>query len=871
MSDKCKVLQLELVSLLTDIRDGLTKPTQSRIDDVYEDVLTLIGPSLASHPKQKKRTKGPTRHGGHKRRKKRYLYARTQDLFKKNPNLLAKYIREGVPWLDDLDPSPLREEEVKTFYTSLWGASEKNHIPFTSTGESRVALDLGSTFPAVTIIDINERISRTRKGTAPGLDGIERKHINGQDIREILRRLYNAILGSNIQPTAWNANRTILIPKHGKDLSKVQNYRPITISSLICRIYWGIVDTKLREVFSFSARQKGFVHEAGCFNNVHTLNEILRSAKSRSGLTAIQLDITKAFDTIPHDAIEAALSRLGLPLGVRESILNAYKSLSTTIEHGGSRIEVPIKRGVKQGDPLSPFIFNAILDPLLEQLELMKGFQVRNSEHISALAFADDLILVATEKADAEALLQHTEKYLCDLGMSIAAEKCTSFTIIKAKDSWYITDPGLHLGNGDRVPSSAADSTLCYLGGHVSPWSGLQYRDLVGQLEATFERVRRAQLKPHQKLALISTHILPHFLHKLVLATPPITTIRSMDQLTRSTIKSILHLPASTPNGLLYCSKRDGGLGIPKLEILTSSTALKQGVTLLNTPDPATKALFTDTKLEQRLQNLAKAIRLQWPISNFRTIEAYKKAQKADELRRWSQLKTKGRGVTSFADDRYGNAWLYNPQLLKPSRFLTALRLRSGGTSDRVTMNTVVPQATIKCRKCKSCNETLAHILGQCIYTKSQRIRRHDEIRDFVSQKIRRMKEKVEIIEEAMIQTPTGTNLKPDLVVVNRERVYVVDVTVRHEDTGYLEEGYKSKVDKYTPLIHIMATQLSVKPGRVLPIVLGTRGCMPKSTIDSLRDLNITDRGSFITLSLLALRPSIEIYHSFMDYNALDA
>ena len=393
----------------------------------------------------------------------------------------------------------------------------------------------------------------------------------------------------------------------------------------------------------------------------------------------------------------------------------------------------------------------------------------------------------------------------------------------------------------------------------------------MGQLEATFERVRRAQLKPHQKLTLISTHILPHFLHKLVLATPPITTIRSMDQLTRSTIKSILHLPASTPNGLLYCSKRDGGLGIPKLEILTSSTALKQGVTLLNTPDPATKALFTDTKLEQRLQNLAKAIRLQWPISNFRTIEAYKKAQKADELRRWSQLKTKGRGVTSFADDRYGNAWLYNPQLLKPSRFLTALRLRSGGTSDRVTMNTVVPQATIKCRKCKSCNETLAHILGQCTYTKSQRIKRHDEIRDFVSQKIRRMKEKVEIIEEAMIQTPTGTNLKPDLVVVNRERVYVVDVTVRHEDTGYLEEGYKSKVDKYTPLIHIMATQLSVKPGRVLPIVLGTRGCMPKSTIDSLRDLNITDRGSFITLSLLALRPSIEIYHSFMDYNALDA
>jgi hypothetical protein len=78
------------------------------------------------------------------------------------------------------------------------------------------------------------------------------ENINGQDIREILRLVHNAILVSNIQPTAWNANRTILIPKQGKNLSRVQNYTPITISSLICRTYWGIVDTKLREVIFFS-------------------------------------------------------------------------------------------------------------------------------------------------------------------------------------------------------------------------------------------------------------------------------------------------------------------------------------------------------------------------------------------------------------------------------------------------------------------------------------------------------------------------------------------------------------------------------------------------------------------------------------------
>jgi hypothetical protein len=68
---------------------------------------------------------------------------------------------------------------------------------------------------------------------------------------------------------------------------------------------------------------------------------------------------------------------------------------------------------------------------------------------------------------------------------------------------------------------------------------------------------------------------------------------------------------------------------------------------------------------------------------------------KADELKAWSQLQTKGRGVTSFTDDRNGNAWLYNSNLLKPSRFLATLRLKGGMTSEKVTMNKVVPQLNV--------------------------------------------------------------------------------------------------------------------------------------------------------------------------------
>jgi hypothetical protein len=339
-----------------------------------------------------------------------------------------------------------------------------------------------------------------------------------------------------------------------------------------------------------------------------------------------------------------------------------------------------------------------------------------------------------------------------------------------------------------------------------------------------------------------------------------------VDSLIRIHVKDFLHLPASTPNGLLYASKRDGGLGVPKLETLSVTTALKQGLTLMKTNDSTTQALLQKTRYEQKLERLAKSARIQWPISNFRELDAYKRNQKKQQLREWAALPSKGKSVDAFEDDRYGNAWLYNPSLLKPSRFLTALRMRSGTTSDRVSLHTAIPQATTKCRKCKTCVETLAHVLGQCMHTKKQRIHRHDEIRDLISKKLATNGKNYKVIEEAAIETPLGTR-KPDLVVIKRGRALVIDITVRHESTGYLEEGRASKIRKYTPLLPLLAKQLKVQPGRVLPIVIGTRGAIPKATIASLEELDITDRNTYTTLALLALRNSIEIYHAFMDYS----
>jgi hypothetical protein len=68
------------------------------------------------------------------------------------------------------------------------------------------------------------------------------------------------------------------------------SYRPVTIGSLLSGKYWGIFDPKVHNSISFTPRQKGFVNDAGCFNDVHILNELMNLGKNGPGLVAVQLD-----------------------------------------------------------------------------------------------------------------------------------------------------------------------------------------------------------------------------------------------------------------------------------------------------------------------------------------------------------------------------------------------------------------------------------------------------------------------------------------------------------------------------------------------------------------------------------------------------
>ncbi|GLD47517.1 uncharacterized protein AKAME5_000168000 [Lates japonicus] len=151
----------------------------------------------------------------------------------------------------------------------------------------------------------------------------------------------------------------------------------------------GILARRLKEACPVHTRQRGFIKSPGCSENLLLMDRLLCMAKKEiRPLAVVFVDFAKAFDSVSHKHIAEVLTRKGVNEWMRRLIQDGCTTVVRT-KHGADRIH--IKVGVKQGDPLSPLLFNLALDPLLYMLEDKGvGFKV-GDQSLTALAFTDDL------------------------------------------------------------------------------------------------------------------------------------------------------------------------------------------------------------------------------------------------------------------------------------------------------------------------------------------------------------------------------------------------------------------------------------------------------------------------------------------------
>lgn len=130
-------------------------------------------------------------------------------------------------------------------------------------------------------------------------------------------------------------------------------------------------------------------------------------------------------------------------------------------------------------------------------------------------------------------------------------------------------------------------------------------------MRSTWERVAKLKLKPHQKIDLIGTYILPHYLYKLLQANISTTALKSIDRELKVKFKEIQHLPHTTCEGFLYTRKKEGGLELPNLQTIVISSKLRSGLRLLNNTDEGLAAAARASNFSTDLGKIATLTRIQ--------------------------------------------------------------------------------------------------------------------------------------------------------------------------------------------------------------------------------------------------------------------
>ena len=221
--------------------------------------------------------------------------------------------------------------------------------------------------------------------TAAEPDGIKSSMLQkGWDsIKQAFVSIAKASFLLGYTPDPWSNSLGIVLPKPGKvDYYNPKSYRTITLAPVPLKwmesvILWHmVVDLKIYS--NLSKKQYGFKRGSSTIAAVQKLVTKFEFAILNQGM---------ALDNVSFDAIERALVSICKSVEVNQWIRSMIHNRQTTVELQGERRTIAIRRGCPQGGILSPFLWNLVVNELLEY--------TRNNIPSDLQGFADDLALVS--------------------------------------------------------------------------------------------------------------------------------------------------------------------------------------------------------------------------------------------------------------------------------------------------------------------------------------------------------------------------------------------------------------------------------------------------------------------------------------------
>ena len=292
----------------------------------------------------------------------------------------------------------------------------------------------------ITPQELDLALSQMQEGKAPGRDGLPVEFYKKfwVILRPLLLEVYNEAFERGYLHDNMVLGVIKLIPKPDKDHLELKNWRPITLLNTDYKILSKVLAQRMEMVIDglIGEDQTGFIRGRYIGQNVRTVLDIMEYCEKHNleGLI-VSLDVEKAYDSLIRQHMLEMLEIYGFGENYRRWVTILHTdNYSQVINRGYLTQKFEIERGVRQGDPLSAYLFILTIEALATAIRRnpnISGITV-NTEQFKISQYADDTTIFLSDRKSWKYLQELLKQYESISGFKINQTK----TVIKGIGKW---------------------------------------------------------------------------------------------------------------------------------------------------------------------------------------------------------------------------------------------------------------------------------------------------------------------------------------------------------------------------------------------------------------------------------------------------